>query len=189
MKSRSDVRAKAEFSGVAAFAVASTLLTVGACHLEGGAWEDDWDEGPEWESADWGGGPRPGAACENDRSCGPACYCDRGDRTCVPSSTCLRNEHCPAGMACDERNTCVPVPPAERPRPQCTSNAMCPTDQICVNATCRTPCAADCDCGSGTTGTVCTNGFCTTPEEGATCEGTRGCIADSRGNASRRAEA
>jgi hypothetical protein len=59
--------------------------------------------------------------------------------------------------------------PDTGPRPECLSNGDCigvhVTQDVCVDAVCRSVCASDTDCCTGSSGSVCQMGYCVTSNE------------------------
>lgn len=72
-----------------------------ACVIRTSGPYDDCEIDPQY----CGGGA---IACFIDRDCPTGLICDRGNSTCVPSSTCFAGQVCPRYYHCDGRDTCVP---------------------------------------------------------------------------------
>jgi hypothetical protein len=67
-------------------------------------------------------------------------------------------------------------------QPQCRGNVDCVgvhvTEDVCVDAVCRTPCFSNDDCCVGSSGSVCQMGYCVTAHEVAPqCHVTTDCAA------------
>jgi len=127
-------------------------------------------------------------ACASNADCGTGQACTNG--FCGASTTsggqCVFNADCGAGQTCIN-GTCHPdcatdanCPAHDRcvggicqadtgPSPQCRASADCVgvhvTEDDCVNAVCRTPCASDTDCCVGSSGSICQMGYCVTAHE------------------------
>jgi hypothetical protein len=144
--------------------------------------------------------------CASTSACGTGQVCDQG--FCVTPTTsggqCVFNSDCGAGKTCIN-GTChsgchadSDCPAADRcvagiceadtgPSPQCRSNGDCVglhvTEDVCVDAVCRTECVTDVDCCIGSSGSICQMGFCITAQEAApqcqispNCGAGRSCI-------------
>jgi hypothetical protein len=85
------------------FALPTVVLcsALSACVIRTSGTYDDCEIDPQ----SCGGGA---IACFIDRDCPTGLICDRGNSTCVPSSTCYAGQVCPRYYHCDERATCVP---------------------------------------------------------------------------------
>jgi Cys-rich repeat protein len=128
------------------------------------------------------------ASCATNSDCGTGQVCTQG--YCVTPSTsggqCLFNADCGAGRTCingychpacqadtdcPAHDRCVAniCQPDTGPHPQCRSNGDCTgvhvTEDVCVDAVCRSECTSDADCCVGSSGSICQMGYCVTTHE------------------------
>jgi hypothetical protein len=118
--------------------------------------------------------------CRNGNDCPSGQRCE--DDICVPGPTCNDDDDCTTtGEICDDRDTCVPLPPGEcRNTDDCTGTEVCVDGEcidpgnegcqfdyecnggVCVNNACRPVCDGNEDCGSGS---ACDDGICQPVDE------------------------
>jgi hypothetical protein len=146
------------------------------------------------------------AACTSNTDCGTGQVCGQG--YCITPATsggqCIFNADCGSGKTCingtchsdcqtdgncPAHDRCLAgiCQPDTGPRPQCLSNGDCVgvhiTEDVCVDAVCRTECLSDVDCCVGSSGSICQMGYCVTAHEvapqcaiNADCGVARSCI-------------
>jgi hypothetical protein len=104
-----------------------------------------------------------GGQCLYNADCGGAQTCIDG--VCHPG--CQASSDCPSQDLC-VGNICQPN---TGPLPECRSSGDCVgvhvTEDVCVDAVCRSPCASDTDCCVGSSGSICQMGYCVTAHESA----------------------
>ena len=92
-----------------------------------------------------------------DKSWGGVCY----KRKYIENGHCLRDEHCPTGQVCLERELCVPT--------TCQTNADCGCETVCRKGHCEIGCDSNSDCCDEEE--ICDRGQCIDPnaedEEGS----------------------
>jgi len=126
--------------------------------------------------------------CSANTDCGTGQVCTAGYCTtsttsggqcvfnsdCSGSATCINgycHSDCTASAGCPGHDVCVSgiCQPNSGAQPQCRGNTDCVgvhvTEDVCVDAVCRTPCISDTDCCDGSSGTVCQMGYCVTAHE------------------------
>ena len=104
-----------------------------------------------------------GGQCVYNADCGARRTCINGfcHADCSADSDCpgTGGDHCVAGIC----------QPDTGPHPQCRASADCAglhvTDDVCVDAVCRTECLSDVDCCVGSSGSICQMGYCVTAHE------------------------
>lgn len=129
-------------------------------------------------------------ACTANSGCGTGQVCSQGfcvtpstsggqcvfNADCGAAKTCINGSchaDCQADADCPAHDRCVAqiCQPDTAPQPQCRSNGECVgvhvTEDVCVDAVCRTECASDVDCCVGSSGSVCQMGYCVTAHEAA----------------------
>lgn len=112
------------------------------------------------------GGSRPpsgsggsGYGCTSDTDCAAGCYCDASSGTCTEGGFCAQDSDCGPGYHCDTmRSSCEPNPAG------CTADADCPSGSVCTNGTCTSTCACMTDADAVSQGF----GYC--DETRSTCE-------------------
>jgi hypothetical protein len=106
--------------------------------------------------------PTSGGQCVFNSDC-PAAGMTCINGYCHPG--CQADSDCPAMDRC-LGNICQPD---TGPQPECRSNGDCigvhVTEDVCVDAVCRTPCMIDTDCCDGSSGSICRMGYCVTQNE------------------------
>ena len=128
------------------------------------------------------------SACTSNASCGIGQVCTQGycvtpstsggqcvfNADCGASRTCINGSchpDCQADSDCPAPNRCLAniCQPDTGPHAQCLSSGDCVgvhvTEDVCVDAVCRTACASDADCCVGSSGSVCQMGYCVTTHE------------------------
>ena len=126
--------------------------------------------------------------CATDGGCGTGQVCNQGfcETPTTSGGQCVFNADCGGGAPASmgpamrvagrrrlpvARARCVAniCQPDTGPRPQCRSSGDCVgvhvTEDVCVDAVCRTECASNDDCCVGSSGSVCQMGFCVTEHE------------------------